>query len=69
MDPVHVHASYRMRGHRARLTQLRAGLNQGGEQAEASYTRTVCDWQAARPAKAKAAGPAKVGASVTPGHA
>jgi IstB-like ATP binding protein len=23
--------SYRMRGHRARLTQLRAGLNQGGE--------------------------------------
>ncbi len=33
------------------------------------YTRTVRDWQAARPAKAKAAGPAKVGASVTPGHA
>ena len=23
--------SYRMRGHRARLAQLRAGLNQGGE--------------------------------------
>jgi hypothetical protein len=33
------------------------------EQAEASYTRTVRDWQAATPASRKA------GASVTPGRA
>jgi transposase len=36
------------------------------EQAEASYTRMVRDWQATRPAKAE---PAKAGASVTPERA
>ena len=51
--------------------RMRQAERELAQQAEASYTRTVRDWQAARPAnaKAKAAGPAKVGASVTPGHA
>jgi transposase len=41
------------------------------EQAEASYTRMVRDWQATRPAKAEPAKaePAKAGASVTPERA
>jgi hypothetical protein len=47
--------------------QMRQAERELAQQAEASYTRTVRDWQAARPAKA--AGPAEVGASVTPGHA
>lgn len=42
---------------------MREGERRLAEQAEASYTRTVRDWQAARPATAKA------GASVTPGRA
>ncbi len=42
---------------------MREGERRLAEQAEASYTRTVRDWQAARPAAAK------VGASVTPGRA
>ena len=42
---------------------MREGERILAEQAEASYTRTVRDWQAARPASAK------VGASVTPGRA
>ena len=57
--------------------RMRQAERELAQQAEASYTRTVSDRQAARPAKAKAkakakgkpAGPAKVGASVTPGHA
>jgi len=49
--------------------RMRQAERELAQQAKASYTRTVRDWQAARPAKAKAAGPAKVGASVTPGHA
>ncbi len=49
--------------------RMRQAERELAQQAEASYTRTVRDWQAARPAKAKPAGPAKVGASVTPGHA
>jgi transposase len=47
--------------------RMRQAERELAQQAEASYTRTVRDRQAARPAKA--AGPAKVGASVTPGHA
>ena len=49
--------------------RMRQAERELAQQAEASYTRTVRDWQAATPAKAKPAGPAKVGASVTPGHA
>jgi transposase len=51
--------------------RMRQAERELAQQAEASYTRTVRDWQAARPAKAKEepAGPAKVGASVTLGHA
>jgi transposase len=49
--------------------QMRTAERQLAQQAEASYKRTVRDWQAATPAKAKAAGPAEVGASVTPGRA
>jgi len=49
--------------------RMRQAERELAQQAEASYTRTVRDWQAARPAKAEPAGPAKVGASVTPGHA
>jgi hypothetical protein len=37
-------------------------------QAEASYTRMVSDWQAAKPQKAKSARP-ELGASVAPGRA
>jgi transposase len=49
--------------------QMRTAERELAQQAEASYKRTVRDWQAAAPAKAKAAGPAEVGASVTPGRA
>jgi transposase len=47
--------------------RMRQAERELAQQAEASYTRTVRDWQAASPAKAPR--PAKVGASVTPGHA
>jgi transposase len=49
--------------------RMRTAERELAHQAEASYTRMVSDWQAARPAKAKPAEPAKVGASVTPGRA
>jgi transposase len=49
--------------------RMRRAERELAQQAEASYTRMVSDWQAARPGKAKPAGPAKVGASVTPGRA
>ena len=50
--------------------RMRQAERELAQQAEASYTRMVSDWQAARPEKAKAADPAaKVGASVTPGRA
>ena len=49
--------------------RMRHAERELAQQAEASYTRMVRDWQAARPAKADAAEPAKVGASVTPGRA
>jgi len=42
---------------------MRVAERKLAEQAEASYTRMVRDWQASRPAAAK------VGASVTPGRA
>jgi hypothetical protein len=48
--------------------QMRTAERELAHQAEASYKRMVRDRQAARPAKATAAG-AKVGASVTPGRA
>jgi transposase len=48
--------------------RMRHAERELAQQAEASYTRMVSDWQAARP-QAKAAGPAKAGASVTPGRA
>ena len=51
---------------RERMRQAERALAQ---QAEASYTRMVSDWQAARPQKTKPAGPRQVGASVTPGRA
>ncbi len=47
--------------------QMRTAERELAQQAEASYKRTVRDRQAASPAKA--AGPAEVGASVTPGRA
>jgi transposase len=49
--------------------RMRQAEQELARQAEASYTRMVSDWQAARPQKAKPAGPAEVGASVTPGRA
>src|SRR5215207_9373700 len=49
--------------------QMRTAERELARQAEASYKRTVRDWQATTPAKAKAAGPPTVGASVTPGRA
>jgi hypothetical protein len=48
---------------------MRKAERELAQQAEASYKRTVTDWQATRPQKAKPAEPAKVGASVTPGRA
>jgi hypothetical protein len=47
----------------ATRTKMRDAERKLAEQAEASYTRMVRDWQASRPAAAK------VGASVTPGRA
>jgi transposase len=49
--------------------RMRKAERELAQQAEASYTRMVSDWQAARPEKAKPAAPAEVGASVTPGRA
>jgi transposase len=49
--------------------RMRQAERELAQQAEASYTRMVSDWQAARPQKAKPAGPAEAGASVTPGRA
>jgi transposase len=49
--------------------RMRKAERELAQQAEASYTRMVSDWQAARTEKTKPAGPAKVGASVTPGRA
>src|SRR5215211_5417995 len=49
--------------------RMRTAERELAQQAEASYKRTVSDWKAARPEKAKPAGPAEVGASVTPGRA
>jgi hypothetical protein len=49
--------------------RMRKAERELAQQAEASYTRMVSDWQAARPQKAKPAEPEKVGASVTPGRA
>jgi transposase len=49
--------------------RMRRAERELARQAEASYKRMVSDWQAARPEKAKAAGPAEVGASVTAGRA
>jgi transposase len=49
--------------------RMRKAERELAQQAEASYKRTVRDWQAARPENAKPAGPAEVGASVTPGRA
>jgi hypothetical protein len=56
-----------LKGTRTGLWATRQRMRQAerelAQQAEASYTRMVRDWQAARP------GPAKAGASVTPGRA
>ena len=49
--------------------RMRRAERELARQAEASYKRMVSDWQAARPEKAQEAGPAEVGASVTPGRA
>jgi transposase len=50
--------------------RMRQAERELAQQAEASYTRMVRDWQAARPKNATAGEPAvKVGASVTPGRA
>jgi transposase len=50
--------------------RMRQAERELAQQAEAAYQRTVSDWQAARPKNTKPANaPAKVGASVTPGHA
>ena len=49
--------------------RMRHAERELAQQAEASYTRMVRDYQAARPQTATAAKPAKVGASVTPGRA
>ena len=49
--------------------KMRTAERELAQQAAASHKRTVRDRQAATPAKAKAAGPAEVGASVTPGRA
>jgi hypothetical protein len=49
--------------------KMRDAERELAEQAEASYVRTVSDWQAAGRQTAKATEPEKVGASVTPGRA
>ena len=48
--------------------RMRHAERELAQQAEASYTRMVSDWQAARP-PTKPAAPNKAGASVTPGRA
>jgi transposase len=49
--------------------RMRRAERELAQQAEASYKRTVSDWQAAGPQKAKPAEPVKLGASVTAGRA
>ena len=49
--------------------RMRHAERELAQQAEASYTRMVSDWQAARPPKTKPAEPNKAGASVTAGRA
>jgi transposase len=49
--------------------RMRQAERELAHQAEASYTRMVRDWQAARPAKTKPAESVRVGASVTPERA
>ena len=49
--------------------RMRQAERELAQQAEASYTRMVSDWQAARPKKTKPAEPKQTGASVTPGRA
>ena len=49
--------------------RMRKAERELAHQAEASYTRMVADWQAAKPEKAKPARRAKAGASVTPERA
>ena len=49
--------------------RMRRAERELAHQAEASYTRMISDWQAARPSKGTAAEPEQVGASVTPGRA
>jgi transposase len=49
--------------------RMRQAERELAQQAEASYTRMVSDWQAARPQKTKPPAPSEVGASVTPGRA
>ena len=49
--------------------RMRAAERALAQQAEASYTRMVAGWQAARPQKTKPAEPRQVGASVTAGRA
>jgi transposase len=49
--------------------RMRQAERELAQQAEASYTRIVSDWQAARPQKTKPPAPSEVGASVTPGRA
>ena len=49
--------------------RMRHAERELAQQAEASYTRMVSDWQAARPQKTKPAEPKKAGASVTAGRA
>jgi transposase len=62
-----------LKGKRTGLWATRERMRQAerelARQAEASYKRMVSDWQAARPEKTEPAGPAKAGASVTPGRA
>jgi transposase len=62
-----------LKGTRTGLWATRQRMRQAerelAQQAEASYTRMVRDWQAARPQKTKPAQPPRVGASVTPGRA
>lgn len=62
-----------LRGKRTGTWATRQKMRQAeralAQQAEASYTRMVSDWQAARPQKTKPAEPREVGASVTPGRA
>jgi transposase len=49
--------------------RMRTAERELAQQAEASYTRMVADWQAARPRTTKPAEPSEAGASVTAGRA